>query len=63
MKRSVVLIGMMGAGKSAVGAELSRRLAVPLLDTDAEIVRAAAMSIPQNRPVVLCLREHDARPP
>lgn len=47
MKRSIVLIGMMGAGKSAVGAELSRRLGVPHLDTDAEIARAAAATIPE----------------
>ena len=47
MKRSIVLIGMMGAGKSAVGAELARRLGVSLRDTDAEIVRAAAMTIPE----------------
>lgn len=47
VRRNIVLIGMMGAGKSAVGAELSRRLGVPLRDTDAEIVRAAAMSIPE----------------
>lgn len=47
MRRSVVLIGMMGAGKSAVGAELSRRLHVPLRDTDTEIERAAAMTIPE----------------
>ena len=44
---SIVLIGMMGAGKSAVGAELGRRLGVPVRDTDAEIARAAAMTIPE----------------
>lgn len=38
---------MMGAGKSAVGAELARRLGVPLRDTDEEITRAAAMTIPE----------------
>lgn len=47
MKRSIVLVGMMGAGKSAVGAELARRLGVPHLDTDAEIARAAAATIPE----------------
>ncbi|MFC0810525.1 shikimate kinase [Paracoccus panacisoli] len=47
VKRSIVLVGMMGAGKSAVGAELARRLGVSLRDTDAEIVRAAAMTIPE----------------
>lgn len=47
VRRSIVLVGMMGAGKSAVGAELSRRLHAPLRDTDVEIERAAAMTIPE----------------
>lgn len=47
MRRNIVLIGMMGAGKSAIGAELSRRLGRPLWDTDTEIERAAAMTIPE----------------
>ena len=47
VKGSIVLIGMMGAGKSAVGAELGRRLGVEVRDTDAEITRAAAMTIPE----------------
>lgn len=45
MKRHIVLIGMMGAGKTAIGTELSRRLHVPFTDSDAEIEAAAAMSI------------------
>lgn len=45
MRRNIVLIGMMGAGKTAIGTELSRRLHVPFIDTDAEIERAATMSI------------------
>lgn len=36
---------MMGAGKTAVGKVLAARLAVPFLDSDTEIERAAAMSI------------------
>lgn len=47
MRRNIVLIGMMGAGKTAVGGELSRRLGRPFWDTDAEIERAAAMTIPE----------------
>ncbi len=43
--RHIVLIGMMGAGKTAVGTELARRLRVPFTDSDAEIESAAAMSI------------------
>lgn len=47
MRGHLVLIGMMGAGKTAVGGELARRLQVPFFDSDAEIERAAAMSIPE----------------
>lgn len=45
MQRHIVLIGMMGAGKTALGSELARRLQVPFIDSDAEIESAAAMSI------------------
>jgi len=41
----VVMVGMMGAGKTAVGRALAARLGVPFLDSDAEIERAANMSI------------------
>ena len=42
--RSIVLVGMMGAGKSTIGRRLSARLRLPFLD--AEIEAAAGMSIP-----------------
>lgn len=45
LKKSVVLVGMMGAGKTAVGKALAARLGVPFLDSDAEIEKAANMSI------------------
>jgi len=45
--RSVVLVGMMGAGKSTIGRRLSARLRLPFLDADVEIEAAAAMSIPE----------------
>jgi shikimate kinase len=44
--RCVVLIGMMGAGKSTIGRRLSARLRMPFLDADVEIEAAAGMSIP-----------------
>ena len=45
LNKTVVLVGMMGAGKSAVGKAVAALLDVPFLDSDAEIVRAANMSI------------------
>lgn len=45
LRRHIVLVGMMGVGKTAIGTELSRRLRVPFSDCDAEIEAAAAMSI------------------
>lgn len=45
LKKTVVLVGMMGAGKTAVGTALARLLDVPFLDSDEEIVRAANRSI------------------
>ncbi len=45
LKKTVVMVGMMGAGKTAVGTALARMLGVPFLDSDEEIVRAAHRSI------------------
>jgi shikimate kinase len=44
--RSIVLVGMMGAGKSTIGRRLAARLRLPFLDADSEIEAAAGMSIP-----------------
>ncbi len=43
----IVLIGLMGSGKSRVGIELSRLLKMPFIDSDKEIEKAAGMSIPE----------------
>jgi shikimate kinase len=43
--RSVVLVGMMGAGKSTIGRRLAARLRLPFTDADNEIETAAGMSI------------------
>jgi shikimate kinase len=44
-RRSIVLVGMMGAGKSSIGRRLAARLGIPFVDADAEIEQAAGMSI------------------
>lgn len=45
LQKTVVLVGMMGAGKTAVGGALARRLGAEFLDSDTEIERAANMSV------------------
>jgi shikimate kinase len=45
LAKTVVLVGMMGAGKTAVGTALARLLGTELRDSDEEIVRAASRSI------------------
>ena len=47
LRKTVVMVGMMGAGKTAVGRALALRLGVPFLDSDAEIEAAANMSVPE----------------
>ena len=46
-RRSVVLVGMMGAGKSSIGRKLALTLNVPFVDADIEIEAAARMTIPE----------------
>lgn len=45
LDRPIVMVGMMGAGKSAIGRRLAQRLGVPFLDADTEIERAAGSTI------------------
>jgi len=44
-RRSLVLVGLMGCGKSSIGKRLAARLALPFVDADEEIERVAQMSI------------------
>jgi shikimate kinase/3-dehydroquinate synthase len=45
--RSIVLVGLMGAGKTSIGRRLAARLGLPFYDADAEIELAAGRTIPE----------------
>jgi len=47
LTRTVVLVGMMGAGKSTIGRRLAQRLGARFVDADHEIERAAGCTIPE----------------
>jgi shikimate kinase len=46
-KRNLVLVGLMGAGKSAVGKLVASELGIPFIDSDHEIERVSRMTIPE----------------
>lgn len=46
-EKTIVIIGMPGSGKSSVGRKLAARLGLPFVDSDAEVERAAGMTIEQ----------------
>lgn len=45
IERNIVLVGLMGAGKTAIGRRLAAMLGLPFRDSDEEIERAAGMNI------------------
>lgn len=45
--RPIVLVGLMGVGKSTIGRRLAQRLGIPFVDADHEIEQAADLSIPE----------------
>ena len=47
LKKTIVMVGMMGAGKTAVGRGLAQLLGVSFLDSDHEIEIAANMTVPE----------------
>ena len=61
--RSIVLIGMMGAGKSSIGRRLAKKLNLSFVDADAEIELAAGMPITDifDRHGEDCFRSGEAR--
>ncbi|AMD58182.1 shikimate kinase [Rhizobium pusense] len=44
-RRNIVFVGLMGAGKSAIGRMVAQQLRVPFIDTDVEIERVSRMTI------------------
>ena len=46
-KRSIVMVGLMGCGKSSIGRRLASALGLPFVDADDEIERAALKTIPE----------------
>ena len=47
LEKSVILIGMMGAGKSSIGKMLAAHIGAQFIDSDTEIEKAAKMTIPE----------------
>ena len=45
--RAIVLVGLMGAGKTSVGKRIAAKLHLPFIDADAEIEKAADATIPE----------------
>lgn len=46
-RRSIVMVGLMGCGKSSIGRRLAARLLLPFVDADEEIETVANMTIPE----------------
>lgn len=46
-RRSIVLVGLMGAGKSAIGRRIAQELELPFVDADTEIETVSRMTIPE----------------
>jgi shikimate kinase len=45
LPKTLIMVGMMGAGKTAIGRRVAARLGLPFIDADDEIVKAAGCSI------------------
>ena len=45
LPKTLVLVGMMGAGKSSIGWRIARKMGIPFYDTDQEVERAAGCSV------------------
>jgi shikimate kinase len=62
-ERTIVLVGLMGAGKTTVGRRLAARLGRPFVDADAEIEAAAGLTIAEifERYGEACFRDGERR--
>ena len=58
LSRTIVLVGLMGAGKTTVGRRLAKHLGLPFVDSDHEIEKAAGMSVAE---IFECFGEADFR--
>ena len=45
LKKPIVIVGLMGAGKTSVGKLIAKKLGLPFVDSDSEIVKAAGCSV------------------
>lgn len=45
--RNLIFVGLMGAGKSAIGRLVAQSLSIPFVDTDAEIEKVSRMTVPE----------------
>ena len=45
LNKTIVIVGLMGAGKTTVGRRLARKLGIPFVDSDHEIEKAASLSV------------------
>ena len=58
INKIILLVGLMGSGKTSVGKRLARRLSLPLVDGDQEIEKAAGLSLVD---VLKCFGEKEYR--
>jgi ABC-type glutathione transport system ATPase component len=66
LKKTVALVGMMGAGKTSIGKRLATRLDVPFADADHEIEAAADMTVAAWNAMssrACCIRSRMCSPP
>ena len=45
LKRPIVIVGLMGAGKTSIGKMIAKKLNLPFIDSDSEIVKSAGCSV------------------